>query len=47
LVNQVDTFWELDAWESMFIASEPEENLMKIGEPLTNPEYLVILAKIK
>jgi hypothetical protein len=33
LVKHVDKSWELDAWESMFIASEPEENLMNTGEP--------------
>ncbi len=33
LIKQVDNFWELDAWESLFIANEPEENLMNTGEP--------------
>jgi hypothetical protein len=33
LVQQVDNFWELDAWESMLIVNEPAENLMNTGEP--------------
>ncbi len=26
LIKQVDQFWELDAWESMYITNEPAEN---------------------
>jgi hypothetical protein len=33
LVRHVDKPWELDAWESMYIASKPEEDLMNTGEP--------------
>ncbi len=33
LIKQVDNFWELDTWESMFITNEPEENLMNTEEP--------------
>jgi hypothetical protein len=33
LVRPVDKPWELDAWESMYIASKAEEDLMNTGEP--------------
>jgi hypothetical protein len=47
LVKQVDKFWELDAWESMFIASEPEENLMNTGEPPIRSRLFNYSRKIK
>jgi hypothetical protein len=47
LVKQVDNFWELDAWESMFIVNEPAENLMNTKGPPMRSSLFKFARKIK
>jgi hypothetical protein len=45
LIKTVDKAWELDAWESLFIHGEKEENLMNIGEPPINSQLFKFARK--